>query len=282
MLIVSELTLFSGTSGWSYQEWVGAFYPSNRVAKLPFYSRIFNSVEVDSSFYRVPSKSMIGGWIKATCPDFKFSLKIPQTITHGKRLAEVGTEFLDFVGLVEPIAKAGKLGCLLAQLPPDFAFKERDNLESFFGLLPKGIHFAAEFRHESWNRKETWDLLEKYNVANAVIDPPINLTWPVATAKTHSYVRWHGRGGKSTRHDYNYPEQELHPWLDRLKVMEEKVPVVYAYFNNTGAPFNLLQLLEMMGEITETQKKVKARAERQGRKKAMKKLTDFISEAPSL
>jgi uncharacterized protein YecE (DUF72 family) len=270
------LTILSGTCGWGYQEWVGAFYPNNRVAKLPFYSRIFNSVEVDSSFYRAPSKSMVAGWIKATGPDFKFSLKIPKTITHDKQLGWVEKEFLGFVNLVEPIARAGKLGCLLAQLPPDFTFKERDRLSSFFNLLPKDIHFAVEFGHESWNRKEAWDLLKKYNVANTVTDSPIEfLARPIVTAVTHSYVRWHGRR-KMICYDYTYSEQELRPWLVKLKELEEEVPLVYAYFNNhTGAPANLLQLLEMRGDITEAQKKVKARAERQERKKAVKKIIDF-------
>jgi uncharacterized protein YecE (DUF72 family) len=274
------LTILLGTCGWSYQEWVGPFYPNNRVAKLPFYSRVFNSVEVDSSFYRAPSKSMVAGWIKVTGPDFKFSLKIPKTVTHDRRLAGVRNEFLEFVDLVEPIARAGKLGCLVAQLPPDFTFKQNDILESFFNLLPTDIHFAAEFRHESWDREETWDLLKKYNVANTVTDSPIEfLAKPVVTAATHSYVRWHGRGNQ-TWYDYTYSEGEMRPWLAELRCMEEKIPVVYAYFNNhyrAGAPNNLLQLLDMRGEITDDQRKVKARLERDERRKAVRKLTDFIS-----
>jgi uncharacterized protein YecE (DUF72 family) len=269
-----------GTCGWSYQEWVGAFYPNNRVGKLPFYSRVFNSVEVDSSFYRAPSKPMVAGWIRATDPAFKFSLKIPKTITHDRRLVGAEKEFLDFVDLVEPIARAGKLGCLLAQLPPNFTFKEKDKLESFFKLLPNDIHFAAEFRDESWDRQETWDLLKEYNVANTVTDSPIEfLSRPVVTAATHSYVRWHGRG-ESPWYDYTYSEEELRPWIGKLEEMEKKVPVVYAYFNNhyrAGAPTNLLQLLEMRGELTNAQKKVKARAERHERKRAVKKLTDFAT-----
>lgn len=269
------MTILSGTCGWSYEEWVGAFYPNNRVAKLPFYSRIFDSVEVDSSFYRAPSRSMVAGWIRATGPDFKFSLKIPKTVTHDKRLEETEKEFLDFVDLVEPIARAGKLGCLLAQLPPNFTFKEKDKLESFLNLLPRDIHFAVEFRDESWNREETWDLLKKYDAANTVTDSPIEfLARPIVTATTHSYVRWHGRG-KALWYDYTYSEQELRPWLAKLEDMEEKVPVVYAYFNNhTGAPANLLQLLDMRGEMTDAQKKAKTRAERHKRKKAVK-ITDF-------
>jgi uncharacterized protein YecE (DUF72 family) len=274
------LTILSGTCGWSYQEWVGAFYPNNRVAKLPFYARVFNSVEVDSSFYRAPSKSMVAGWIKATGPDFKFSLKIPKTITHDKRLALVEKELFDFVDLVQPIEAAGKLGCLLAQLPPDFTFKQKDSLETFFTLLSAGMHFAVEFRHESWNREETWDLLKKYGVANTVTDSPIKfLARPLVTTSTHSYVRWHGRG-HPVWYDYTYSEDELRPWLAKLEDLEEKVPVVYAYFNNhysAGAPNNLLQLLEMREELTDIQRNVKARTERHKRKKATTRLTDFIS-----
>jgi uncharacterized protein YecE (DUF72 family) len=220
---------------------------------------------------------MVAGWIRATGPDFNFSLKIPKTVTHDKRLVGAEKEFLDFVDLVQPIARAGKLGCLLAQLPPNFTFKEKDKLESFFSLLPQDIHFAAEFRDESWNREETWNLLKKYGVANTVTDSPIEfLANPVVTATTHSYVRWHGRG-KSSWYDYTYSEQELRPWLAKLECIEEKVPAVYAYFNNhyhAGAPTNLLQLLEMRGELTDAQKKAKARADRHERKKVIK-LTDF-------
>lgn len=218
---------------------------------------------------------MIAGWVNSTASDFKFSLKISKIVTHDKRLVEIENEFLDFVDLVKPIARAGKLACLLAQLPPSFTFWEKDILESFFNLLPEDIHFAAEFRHESWNRKETWDLLKKYNVASVVADSPIEfLATPVITATTHSYVRWHGRGMLAL-YDYTYSEQELRPWLRKLEEMEEKVPVIYAYFNNTGAPSNLLQLLEMRGDMTDVQKKANARAERNQRKRAVKKITDF-------
>ena len=120
--------------------------------------------------------------------------------------------------------------------------------------------------------------MEKYGVANTVTDSPIEfLARSVVTATTHSYVRWHGRG-KSPWYDYTYSEQELRPWLAKLQVMEEKVTVVYAYFNNyyrADAPTNLLQLLEMRGEITDAQKKVKARRERYERKNTIRKITDY-------
>ncbi|MCI0557981.1 MAG: DUF72 domain-containing protein [Nitrososphaera sp.] len=273
-------TLF-GTSGWSYQEWVGAFYPNNRIAKLPFYSRIFDTVEVDSSFYRAPSKSMISGWAKATGPEFKFSLKLPKTITHNKRLAGVEKETIDFFSLVEPLARLGKLGCVLIQLPPSFTFKEKDRLESFFELLPRHVHVAAEFRHESWDRRETWELLKRYNVANTITDSPIKfLSKLIVTATTHAFVRWHGHG-KSVWYNYRYSEEQLQPWVAKMERIEEQVPITYAYFNNhygANAPANLLQLLRMRGEMTESQNRALARAERSFRKEAnvTNKLTDFL------
>ena len=272
------MAILLGTCGWSYQEWVGAFYPNNRIAKLPFYSRIFNSVEVDSSFYRAPSKSMIAGWIRATAPGFKFSLKIPKIVTHDKHLKNAEKELFAFVELMEPVARAGKLGCLLLQLPPSFTFRERNSLESFFDLLPEYIHFAVEFRHESWNKEETWALLRKYNIANTITDSPIKfLSKPIITTTTHAFVRWHGQG-KDVWYDHTYSEDELRPWIGSLDDIEAKVPVVYAYFNNhyhAGAPVNALQLLEMKGTIIDVQRKAKARIERDLRKRSTKKLTDF-------
>jgi uncharacterized protein YecE (DUF72 family) len=276
-----QLTILFGTSGWSYQEWVGAFYPDNRVSKLPFYGKIFGSVEVDSSFYRPPSKSMIAGWSKATGLDFKFSLKIPKSITHDRRLAGAEKEILDFVQLVGPLDKAGKLGCLLIQLAPSFTFKEKKSLESFFGLLPRHLHFAVEFRHESWNRKETWDLLKEFKIANTITDSPVEfLSKVVITATTHSYVRWHGHG-KSVWYNYRYSDNELRPWLAKLNQIESQVPATYAYFNNHyggNAPFNLLQLLDMRGGLTDVQRKAMARADRFFKRKVVvtKKLTDFL------
>jgi uncharacterized protein YecE (DUF72 family) len=221
---------------------------------------------------------MIAGWIRATTPGFKFSLKIPKIVTHDKHLKNAEKELFAFVELMEPVARAGKLGCLLLQLPPSFTFRERNSLESFFDLLPEYIHFAVEFRHESWNKEETWALLRKYNVANTITDSPIKfLSKPIITTTTHAFVRWHGQGN-DVWYDHTYSEDELRPWIGSLDDIEAKVPVVYAYFNNhyhAGAPVNALQLLEMKGTIIDVQRKAKARIERDLRKRSTKKLTDF-------
>ena len=251
------------------------------MAKLPFYARVFDSVEVDSSFYRPPSKSMTAGWARATGPSFKFCLKMPKTITHDKKLLRAEKDTRDFMERIEPITKSGKLGCLLIQLPASFTFREKQNLESYLQSLPQDVHFAAEFRHDSWDRDETWDMLKRYNVANTITDSPIQfLSKPVITATTHAYVRWHGRG-KSIWYDYRYSEDEISAWQRKLGVIEKRVPILYAYFNNhygANAPSNLLLLLSMRGKLSEAQAKVVKRIERLQKKQgeAVAKLTDYF------
>lgn len=267
-----------GTCGWSYQEWVGLFYPNNRVAKLPFYAKVFDTVEVDSSFYRMPTKSMVKGWEKATGQSFQFSLKLPKTITHDRSLVDVDDELAKFLEVIKPLQDAGKLGCVLIQLGPAFTYDKVGNLESFLETLPGDVRFAAEFRHESWNRKETWALLKKHKVANTITDSPIEfLAEPVVTAK-HAYVRWHGRG-KKIWFDYAYSEDELLAWMAKIKEIESMVPVTYAYFNNHyrgEAPRNALQLLQMSGAMTEMQEKVSRRIDRRS-KNPPYRITDFFN-----
>jgi uncharacterized protein YecE (DUF72 family) len=268
-----------GTCGWSYQEWVGMFYPNNRVAKLPFYAKVFDTVEVDSSFYRVPTKSMVKGWAKATGQAFKFSLKLPKVITHDKELVGVGDELDAFLDVIKPLKDAEKLGCLLVQLGPGFTYDKVVNLESFLETLPDDIRFAVEFRHESWNRKETWALLKRHRVANTITDSPIEfLAEPIVTAE-HAYVRWHGRG-KKIWFDYTYSADELAPWMAKLKEIDSKATMTYAYFNNHyrgDAPRNALKLLKMLDATTEMQEKVTARMERRARKSPPHKITDFLN-----
>lgn len=275
------LAIRFGTSGWSYQEWVGRFYPNNKVAKLPYYSRVFDSVEVDSSFYRPPSKSMASGWATATAESFRFSLILPKMITPGSGHSGAKSTTEAFMKSITPIEKAGKLGCLLIQLPANFTFSEKDELEAFFSLLPEKVHFAVEFRHESWDRGETWRMLEKYNIANTITDSPAGVfSKPIITSATHAYVRWHGRG-KSAWHEYRYSEDELATGHQTLVEIESRVHTVYAYFNNhskTNAPANLLTLIRMRGELTENQARALRRCERRQKKdlQAATRLDDYL------
>ena len=258
------------------------FYPNNRVAKLPFYGKVFDTVEVDSSFYRMPSKAMVAGWARSTGPSFKFSLKMPKNITHDKRLVDAEHEFLQFLQVVEPLVKAEKLGCVLVQLPPSFTFDERKDLESFMDLFPRHMHFAVEFRHKSWDRKEATELLKEYGVANTITDSPMEfMSKPAVTTDTHADVRWHGRG-EQVWFDYTYSEKELEPWVDRINDLVAKVGTLYAYFNNhyrASAPVNALQFLEMTGMLSEAQAKLKSTIAKRSRRResaAASRITDFV------
>lgn len=221
---------------------------------------------------------MATGWAKATGASFKFSLKMPKKITHDRSLTGVEGETESFFQNIEPIKRAGKLGCVLIQFPAAFTVKSKAKLEKYLELLPDGIHFAVEFRHESWLTQETKDLLSRYNIAQVITDSPMeSFSSPVVTASTHAYVRWHGRGEKIW-YDYSYSEDELLAWKEKIDLIENRVSNVYAYFNNhyrANAPSDLVKLLSMRGELSEAQQKVNRRLTRFETKLATS-LTDYM------
>jgi len=251
-----------GTSGWSYREWVGPFYTEKDKSLLQAYTRVFKTVEIDSTFYRYPSKGTVMGWAKYSPEDFVYTAKLPKLITHEKKL-DLGqgvTEDLEkFVELMEPLWLGGKLGCLLVQLPPRYDYNPKE-LEDFFKILPSQIKFAVEFRDLSWMREETWTLLEKYKVAYAVVDEPL-LPPDVRFTSSFAYFRWHGKGVRPW-YDYRYGEEELKPWVPKIKEAAEKVKTLYGYFNNHYHGYaveNCLQVLEMLGILTPEQAEAKKR-----------------------
>ncbi|MDG6934490.1 MAG: DUF72 domain-containing protein [Nitrososphaerota archaeon] len=249
--------LMMGTSGWSYDEWVGPFYPSKETPKLTYYSGVFNTVEVDSSFYAMPNPKVVFGWVKHTPTNFKFSLKLPKTITHDMKLVGDGVEveLRKFFEVVSPLVSANKIGVVLAQLPPSLK-QDLDLLERFLNLLPKeGVRFAIEFRHLSWWNRDTWRVLKKANVANTIVDEPLLPPELVVTAP-FAYVRWHGRGER-VWYDYRYSENEIRTWAKQLgKIRSSEV---YGYWNNhfhANAVMNCLEMLEAVGAIGPHQKDV--------------------------
>jgi uncharacterized protein YecE (DUF72 family) len=258
-----------GTCGWSYDEWLGIFYPSKETPKLSFYSRVFKTAEVDSTFYDYPSEKVVFGWSKYSPLDFQFSLKVPQLITHKKRLdLRLGVEgdLERFLELLKPLSSLNKIGVLLVQLPPSLS-SDLNLLESFLKVLPAdAFNFAVEFRHESWWNEETWKLLRSYRVANTTVDEPLLPPEIVRTAD-FTYVRWHGLG-KSVWYDYRYSNEEISKWIPKLREALTKSKEVYGYWNNHFhgyAVLNGLEALELMGMLTEEQKaaldSVRARAD---------------------
>jgi uncharacterized protein YecE (DUF72 family) len=251
-----------GTSGWSYEEWIGPFYVK-REKKLKEYSRLFRTAEINSTFYRYPTPGMIYGLIKASPSEFVFSAKLPKLITHTKKLdpdAGVEEDIKTFLKLMSPLSRAGKLGAILIQLPPRFAHSKIETLSRFLTVLPEDFNFAVEFRNKSWLKEDAWSLLREHNVAYTIVDEPLLPPSTVFTAD-FSYIRWHGRGQRPW-FNYRYSEEELREWVPKVKESAEKTERVYGYFNNHFhgyAPENCIQLLEMMGKATRLQRKVKTR-----------------------
>jgi uncharacterized protein YecE (DUF72 family) len=244
---------FLGTCGWSYNDWIGPVYPTKSTPKIKYYSSIFSTVEIDSTFYASPKPEVVQGWIRNTPAGFKFSLKLPQLITHKKRLENIEDDTAQFLDLIKPLSNAGKLGAVLVQLPPSFTKKSTKTLENFFQLLPSSFSYAVEFRDRSWEEKDTFTLLEHYKISSVITDSPLELATELTTDWT--FVRYHGRGQKIW-YDYKYSEQEISMLAKKLQEMQEKTSLVYGYFNNHyggNAVENVLQLIQLTGNLASNQ-----------------------------
>ena len=253
-----------GTSGWSYRDWIGPFYKKGEKSMLRAHSKVFKTVEIDSTFYAYPSKGTVMGWVRYSPEEYVFSAKLPKVITHEKMLSlEEGVEsdLNRFCDLIRPLLLNGKLGCLLIQLPPKYAF-DLDHLDEFFQILPREFRFAVEFRHMSWMRSDTWKLLKKKGVAYTIVDEPL-LPPEVQVTSDFAYIRWHGHGTRPW-FNYRYSLDELKPWVPKVRSLANKVKKVYGYFNNHFHGYaveNCLQVLEMLGALTSEQAKAKATVE---------------------
>lgn len=251
-----------GTCGWSYKEWEEKFYTKGEKHKLRAYARIFQTVEIDSTFYRYPSKGAVMGWLRYSPSNFIFSAKIPKVITHDKKLGlkdDVEADLSAFLKIMEPLQLNGKLGCLLIQLPPSYEYNP-ENLESFFRILLPQFRYAVEFRNLSWMREETWQLLKKHNVAYTNVDEPL-LPPDLHITADIAYFRWHGHG-KEPWFNYLYKEEELEAWVPKVLETSGQVKQIYGYFNNHYhgyAAENCLSLTERILGLTPQQVEVKNR-----------------------
>src|SRR5579885_1183722 len=179
--------IWFGTSGFSYKEWRPIFYPEGLPEKqfLQYYSTRLNSVEIDYTFYRMPSQKTIDAWKLATPEHFKFTLKASQQITHRQRLA-VPSEALDYFMSVVPFLE-DRLGMVLFQLPPFFK-ADIQKLEAFLTVLPRGVPAAFEFRHDSWFKDDVYNLLRNRKVGLCIHDADDHTT-PMEITSTFTYVR---------------------------------------------------------------------------------------------
>ena len=254
---MNETNILLGTSGWSYKDWEGSFYDKGEKHKLRTYSRIFKTAEIDSTFYKIPTKGMVMGWLRYSPPDFLFSAKLPKTITHDKKLGlkhEVKTDLENYLEIMRSIQLGGKLACLLIQLPPKYDYNP-ENLEDFFDLLDPLFRYAVEFRNLSWIREETWEILKKHKIAYVNVDEPL-LPPEIHITTDFAYFRWHGKGQKIW-FDYNYSKSEIDEWIPKIENTKQKVKKMVGYFNNHYhgyAPENCLYLMKQLGLLSKEQK----------------------------
>ena len=217
--------LFVGTSGFAYKEWKPDFYPADLKAAdmLSFFSRLFNSVEINNTFYRMPTEKLLTQWTEQTPEEFRFTLKAPQKITHFARLKNVD-ENLDFF-LRTARAMEARLGCILFQCPPTL-HHDKDLLDSFLALLPgQPFRFAMEFRHDSWAGAR--DRLAANNVAWCVADTDEKKAPMVQTSEAFIYLRLRG---------LNYTDEDIQAWARETSAVLEKGSDAYVYFKHEDDP----------------------------------------------
>jgi uncharacterized protein YecE (DUF72 family) len=201
------MNLYVGTSGYSYKEWKGAFYPKALPPQqmLRYYGEHFRAVEINYTFRRLPTVSVLNAWADAVPADFQFVLKAPEQITHVKRLKNASDSVSGFLDIAGKLGK--RLGPLLFQLPPNFK-KDMPSLGEFLALLPSSCRVALEFRHSSWFDDEVFGLLRHHRAALCVADADDNLEVPVVAATDWGYLRLR-------RPDYS--DTELDAWMKRVR-----------------------------------------------------------------
>jgi uncharacterized protein YecE (DUF72 family) len=237
-----------GCSGWVYKDWRGVVYPERLPQREWFahYATLFDTVELNNTFYRLPRTTAVARWVAESPPGFVFAVKVSRYITHVKRLVDAEEHLPLLLERIEPLLRSPKLGPLLWQLPPTFR-RDDERLATALAAFPPALRHAIEFRHESWFVPEVTALLRERNVALVIADRP-----EIASFQTHeltadfAFVRFH-HGSRGLRG--NYSDSELDEWAERILGWGERGDV-FAYFNNDWegfAPRNALGLKERLG-----------------------------------
>jgi uncharacterized protein YecE (DUF72 family) len=229
-----------GTMGWSYNFWIGNFYPLGTKSErfLEEYSKHFDTVEIDNTFYRIPSRSSIMKWRNATPPGFIFSAKFPQIVTHVKMLRSCETEVKIFIERMA--AFQGKLGPLLLQFPPKFGIKDLPVIQDFLPTLPRKRRFAVEVRNKTLLVDKVYSLLRENGVALVLLDSPTIPQIEELTAD-FAYIRWEGDRkkivGTMGKLDTDRGE-DLDRWGNKIRVLLDRSMEVFGYFSKyfSGLP----------------------------------------------
>ena len=254
--------IYLGTSGFSYKDWVGPFYPQGMPSKdwLLFYSQEFNCCEINSTYYAIPMAKNMEAMAKKTGEGFLFSVKANKEMTHEyKGNVEISKAFRD---ALQPLIEQKKLGCVLAQFP--YSYKYSAKSSSFIELMKEqlaGAPMVAEFRNAGWFKRDVFDWLKHIDVGFCCVDEPRlpNLMPPVAEATSSvAYVRFHGRNKEKwwehenayERYDYTYSPEELGEWAPKIKKLNESAERTFLFANNhwRGQAIDTIRQIKMMLE----------------------------------
>ncbi len=222
----AAMSLRIGTSGWVYQHWRGVFYP----AELPpsgwfsFFAREFDTVEINNSFYRLPSAEMFDAWREQAPTAFLYAVKASRYLTHMKKLKDPEEPLQRFFERADHLGQT--LGPVLYQLPPHWRV-DLVRFEHFLAVLPKGFHHVVEFRDSSWLVEDVFRLMNEHRVAHCIHDME-PLAIPLRVTAQPVYVRFHG----DSKHGGKYNEEALSTWAKRIKNWLADGLTVFAYFNN--------------------------------------------------
>lgn len=235
-----------GTSGWHYDHWRGPFYPANlrQADYLHFYRQKFLTVEVNNSFYRLPTEKALLAWREAVPPDFIFAVKGSRYITHLKKLTDPEQSvalFLECVSLL-----GDKLGPILFQLPPRWRF-QADRLKKFLEVLPKNHRYALELRDPSWLNEEACRLLKRYGAAFCIYELAGRIS-PHEVTADFVYIRLHGPGGA---YQGSYDRETLAGWAQEIDAWATQGQEVFCYFDNDEAGYaaqNALELQDLLAD----------------------------------
>jgi uncharacterized protein YecE (DUF72 family) len=222
-----------GCSGWQYADWRGRLYPKGlgQARWLQRYAEVFDTVEVNSTFYRLAKPEAVARWIEQTPPDFIFTIKASRYLTHIKRLRNLEQGLARFYESIDPLARSPKMGPVLWQLPESF-HRDDELLAGALAALPEGRH-CFEFRHESWFTGDVYDLLRRHGVALVIGDHPQRPFQSHEMTADFTFIRFHH--GKRGRRG-NYSRTELDEWAGRIAGWSRRREV-FAYFNNDWRGF---------------------------------------------
>lgn len=236
--------LYLGTSGFSYDDWVGVFYPPGMPKRewLAYYAHHFNTCEINSTFYAIPRPQALAGMARRTGEGFLFVIKAHQDMTH--KYSQSEEVFASFIQALQPLQAVGKLGGVLAQFPYSFSFTRPnwDYLRVFRERMA-GLPLVIEFRHAGWLRPAVFEWLRRWEIGFCCVDEPAlpNLMPPVSEATGPiAYVRFHGRNAAKwwqhqhayERYDYTYPPGELAPWVPKIQKLTQEAERTFVFANN--------------------------------------------------